>query len=61
VINATGALGTISTQNANNVSITGGNINSLSVTSLGTNAFGTRTVSNANPTGGSNGDIWYKI
>lgn len=58
---ATGALGTMSTQNANNVSITGGNINSLAVTSIGNNSFGTRTVSSSSPTGGSNGDIWYKI
>lgn len=54
-------LGTMSTQNANNVSITGGTINSLPVTSLGTNAYGTRTVSASNPAGGSNGDIWYKV
>jgi hypothetical protein len=29
-------------------------------TSVGTNANGTRTVSTSDPTGGSNGDIWYK-
>jgi cytoskeletal protein CcmA (bactofilin family) len=61
VVNATGSLGTLSTQNANNVSITGGNINSLGVTSIGNNSFGTRTVSSSAPSGGSNGDIWYKI
>ena len=61
VVNATGALGTISTQNYDNVSITGGNINSLGVTSIGNNSFGTRTVSSSAPSGGSNGDIWYKI
>lgn len=61
VVNATGSLGTMSTQNASNVSITGGNINSLAVTSIGNNSFGTRTVSSSSPTGGSNGDIWYKI
>lgn len=58
---ATGSLGTMSTQNSNNVSITGGNINSLTVTSMGTNGYGTRTVSTSAPTGGNNGDIWYKI
>ena len=61
VINATGSLGTMSTQNASNVAITGGNINSLAVTSIGNNSFGTRTVSSSAPSGGSNGDIWYKI
>jgi hypothetical protein len=61
VINATGALGTMSTQNANAVSITGGSINSLSVTSLGTNGYGTKTVSTSGPSGGSDGDTWYKI
>lgn len=61
VQNAVGVLGTMASQNANNVSITGGTINSLTVTSLGTNAYGTRTVSASNPVGGSDGDIWYKI
>lgn len=64
-------LGTIATQNANNVNITGGTmsgvgittgtINSLTTASLGTNAYGTRTVSTSSPSGGSNGDIWYKV
>ena len=67
---ATASLGTMSTQNANNVAITGGtvnavaitngSINALTTTSLGTNSYGTRTVSTSSPTGGSNGDIWYK-
>lgn len=61
VQSAVGTLGTMASQNANNVSITGGTINSLPVTSFGTNAYGTRTVSSSNPAGGSNGDIWYKI
>jgi hypothetical protein len=51
----------MSSQNANNVSITGGNINSLAVTSLGSNGFGTRTISNAAPSGGNDGDIWYQV
>ena len=67
---ATASLGTMSTQNASNVAITGGtvnavaitngSINALTTTSLGTNSYGTRTVSTSSPTGGSNGDIWYK-
>lgn len=61
VVNATGTLGTMSSQNANNVSITGGNINSLAVTSLGSNGFGTRTISNTAPSGGNDGDIWYQV
>ena len=70
VSNATGSLGTMSTQNASAVAITGGtmsgvaittgSINSLTTASLGTNAYGTRTVSTSSPTGGSDGDIWYK-
>jgi hypothetical protein len=59
--NTVGTLGTMSQQNANAVNITGGTINSLTVTSLGTNAYGTRTVSTSAPSGGSNGDIWYKV
>jgi hypothetical protein len=58
---ATGSLGTMSTQNANNVAITGGTINSLTVTSFGTNGYGTRTVSASTPTGGASGDVWYQI
>lgn len=61
VTNATGSLGTMSTQNANNVAITGGTINSLTVTSLGTNAYNTKTISSSAPSGGSDGDIWYQV
>jgi hypothetical protein len=61
VVNATGTLGTMSSQNANNVSITGGNINSLALTSFGSNGFGTRTISNTAPSGGNDGDIWYQV
>ena len=59
---ATGSLGTMSTQNSNAVSITGGTITGTTVNSVtvGTNAAGARTVSTASPSGGSNGDIWYK-
>lgn len=68
---ATAALGTMSTQNASAVSITGGaisattittgTINALTTTSLGTNAYGTKTVSSSTPTGGANGDLWYQV
>lgn len=55
---ATASLGTLSTQNANNVTITGGTINGVVV---GTNARGARTISTSTPTGGSDGDIWYRV
>jgi hypothetical protein len=55
-------LGTMSTQNANNVNISGGTIGTASAAgSIGTNAYGTRTVSTSAPSGGSNGDIWYRV
>jgi len=56
-----GTLGTMASQNANAVAITGGTINSITVTSIGTNSYGTRTVSSSAPAGGSDGDIWYKV
>ena len=67
VQNVAGNLGTMSTQNANAVAITGGtwttggSINSISVTTIGSNATGTKTISAASPTGGSDGDIWYQV
>jgi len=67
VTTATGTLGTMSTQNANAVAITGGtwvtagSINSINVVDIGNNATGTKTVSTSNPSGGANGDIWYKV
>jgi hypothetical protein len=67
VDNATGSLGTMSTQNANSVAITGGTIAGVAISSstiggltVGTNATGNRTVSTSAPTGGSDGDIWYQ-
>ena len=57
----TAAVGTFSTLNTANAAITGGTINSINVTSIGSNSFGTRTVSAAAPTAGSDGDIWYQI
>jgi hypothetical protein len=59
----TAALGTMSTQNANAVAITGGTLAGVTVggVTIGTNASGTKTVSTSAPTGGANGDIWYQI
>lgn len=65
VSTATGALGTMSTQNASSVAITGGTVSGItgSINSVtpGSNSVGARTVSTGNPSGGSNGDIWYKV
>jgi hypothetical protein len=62
VTNATGSLGTMSTQNANSVAITGGTISGTTVNSnvVGSNSVGARTVSTSAPSGGSDGDIWYQ-
>ena len=58
-----GGLGTMSTQNANAVAITGGTLSGVTVsgTNVGTNAQGNKTVSTSGPTGGSDGDIWYQV
>ena len=63
VTNVAGSLGTMSSQNANAVSITGGTITGTTVNSVtvGTNAQGNKTISASAPTGGSNGDVWYQI
>lgn len=60
---STGALGTMSSQNANNVAITGGTITGTTINGnvVGSNSVGARTVSTSSPTGGSDGDIWYKV
>lgn len=59
------SLGTMSTQNASAVAITGGTVSGItgSINSVtpGSNSVGARTVSSSSPTGGSDGDIWYKI
>lgn len=57
-----GTLGTISTQSASAVAITGGTITGTTVNGItvGTNASGTKTKSTASPSGGVDGDIWYK-
>ena len=76
VNNVAGSLGTMSSQNANTVAITGGVITGITTIGIsggaitgttinavvvGTNASGARTVSTANPSGGANGDIWYRV
>jgi hypothetical protein len=40
--------------------LTGTASNATAVTGSTSNGFGTRTVSTGDPTGGSDGDIWYK-
>ena len=66
----TGSLGTIATQNADAVAITGGTINgttktgqgdSIVMAEIGTNAIGKKTVSSLTPSGGVDGDVWYKV
>lgn len=63
VSTAVGTLGTMASQNANNVAITGGTITGTTVNGnvIGSNSVGARTVSTSAPTGGSNGDIWYQV
>lgn len=63
VTEATASLGTLSTQNANAVAITGGTIAGTTINGnvVGSNSVGARTVSTSAPTGGSNGDIWYQV
>ena len=65
-----GTLGTISTQDSDAVAITGGVINgttktgqsdSIVMAEIGTNAIGAKTVSSLSPSGGSDGDVWYKV
>ena len=60
---ATGSLGTMSTQNASAVAITGGTITGTTINTftVGSNATGTKTISTSTPTGGSDGDIWYQV
>jgi hypothetical protein len=62
---ATGSLGTLSSQDADAVAITGGTVagitGSINSVTPGSNSVGARTVSTSSPTGGNNGDIWYKV
>jgi hypothetical protein len=49
------------------ISITGSASSASSATSAGSisnsssNGYGSRTISSSNPSGGSNGDVWYKV
>ena len=52
-----GSLATLSAISSSN--ITNGTIVSADLSSS-INGYGTRTVSTAGPSGGSNGDVWYK-
>ena len=63
-------LGSMANQNSNAVAITGGTIggttktgqsNSVFMREIGTNATGKKTVSSLSPSGGVNGDVWFKI
>jgi hypothetical protein len=65
---ATGSLGTLSSQDSDDVNITGGDLAGVTITTstvngnaVGSNSVGARTVSTSSPTGGSDGDIWYKV
>lgn len=58
-----GSLGTMATQNANAVAITGGTIANTTVNSniVGSNSTGAKTISTSAPSGGADGDIWYQV
>jgi hypothetical protein len=58
-----GTLGTMASQNATAVAITGGTITGTTVNTytVGSNATGTKTISASTPSGGSSGDVWYQI
>jgi hypothetical protein len=53
----------MSQQNAGTVAITGGTITGTTVNgfTVGSNSTGTRYVSTAGPSGGSDGDVWYRV
>ena len=61
VTNGLATLGNMSAQASSNVTITGGSINSITVSTIGSNSTGTKTISTAAPTGGVNGDVWYRV
>ena len=57
-------------QNRTAVNILGGTIgnttktgrsNSIVMANIGTNSVGNKTVSSLSPTGGVDGDVWYKV
>lgn len=59
----TSPLRNMANQNANAVAITGGTIANTTVNGnvVGSNSVGARVVSTNNPSGGADGDIWYKV
>ena len=66
----TSALGTQASQNSDAVDITGGTIggttktgrsNIIAMSDIGSNAIGNKTISSLSPTGGVDGDVWYKV
>ena len=73
VQSAVGTLGTMASQNANAVAITGGTIAGVTMTgstlttstingvTVGTNGQGAKTISTSAPAGGVDGDIWYQV
>jgi hypothetical protein len=63
ITTATASLSTMSTQSAGAVAITGGTITGTTVNgnTVGSNSVGARTVSSSAPSGGSNGDVWYRV
>ena len=56
-------LGTMADQDNTNVNIDGGTITGTTINghTVGSNSTGNKFVSTANPSGGADGDIWYKI
>ena len=56
-------LGTMSTQNNTSVNIDGGTITGTTINGyvVGSNATNNKYISTGNPSGGADGDIWYKI
>lgn len=64
-------LGTLGTQNDEAVSIKGGSItntafssgtiNGVTVSTVGSNSTGAKTISTSAPSGGNDGDIWYQV
>ena len=53
-------IGAAATARANLDLEVGTDVQAFISATAGTNANGTRTVSTSDPSGGSNGDIWYK-
>jgi hypothetical protein len=65
VTSKVGTLGTMASQNASAVAITGGTMSgvtgSINSVTVGTNGGGTKTISSSAPSGGADGDIWYQV